>query len=137
MLILEHFRQSLSSRWTGIYLKFLASVLGYGATVHVGSKLGLGGRAWSEIPFHYRLMDVVLLVFNVVTGVGLWNKKPWAALAFVAGLVLFQIVPYTVFREHFIQSAEDAATLNGLIGTELILLAILGVLIFSGKQRAP
>ena len=78
-------------------------------------------------------MDVVLLVFDVVVAIGLWVKKPWAIVAVFLGIMLLQWIPYTVFRRHFIQSLADPGTLNGLIGTEVLLLAILGVLLFAKK----
>lgn len=133
MDIIGRLRDATSLRWTGIYLRILAGVLVYGALVHVGNMVGFGGEPWSEMPIHFRVMDLLLLIFNGVVAVGLWSKSPWAVIAFVLGLVLLQIIPYTVFRQHFVQTPEDASTLNGLIGTEIVLIALLFFLILAKK----
>ena len=124
---------AVAQRWTGIYLRLLAGILVYGASVHIWNILGLTGAAWGDTPNHWRVMDVVLLIFNVVVAVGLWIKKPWAVVAFVGGILLLQIVPYTVFRHEFVQTPEQAKTLTGLVGTLLLLLAILVALLLAKK----
>jgi hypothetical protein len=75
----------------------------------------------------------VVLAFNVVVGLGLWFRRPWAVAGFVLGIVFLQVVPYTIFRQHFIQRPEDAGTLTGLVGTVVVLLAVLIVLIVMRK----
>ena len=80
-------------------------------------------------PLLWRVMDVVLLVFNGVVAVGLWRRDQWAVVALVVGVVLLQLVPYTLLREHFAQTPEDASTLSGLVGTLTLLLVVLGVLL--------
>lgn len=124
---------AVDQRWTGIYLRVLAAILIYGASVHVGNMLGLTGTAWGDTPVLWRVMDVVLLVFNAVVAVGLWLKRPWAVVSFVVGIVLLQIVPYTLFRQHFMRAPEDAGALTGLVGTLLLLLGILVVLLVAKK----
>ena len=126
---MTHLAEALAQPWTGIYVRVVACVLVYGALMHVSNMLGLSGTPWQEQPALWRVMDVVLLVFNVVTAVGLWLRQPWAVVCLVAGLVLLQFVPYTIFREHFVRVPADAATLNGLLGTEALLLAILVALV--------
>ena len=119
----------VSQPWTGLYLRILAFVLAVGALVHVGNILGLTGVPWRETPPLWRLMDVVLLAFNVVVAVGLWQRHSWAVVALVGGVLALQVMPYTLFRNQFVQRAEDAATLNGLLGTWAVLLAVLLVLV--------
>ncbi len=46
---------------------------------------------------------------------------------------LLQFVPYTLLRSHFVLKPEDAQTLDGLLGTEVLLLAIFGLLIWLKK----
>ena len=128
--MMDRIAEALTQPWLSIYVRVLAVVLVYGAVMHVGNMLGLTGKPWMQTPLLFRVMDVVLLVFNLAVAVGLWLRHSWAVVAVVAGLVLLQIVPYTVFRRHFIQTPQDAQTLNGLIGTELVLLLILGVLLW-------
>lgn len=115
--------------WTGMYLRALALILGYGAIVHVGNMLGWTGEPWRQTPLHWRVMDVVLLAFNAIAAVGLWFKSPWAIVWTVVGLLSLQFLPYTLFRSHFIRTADDIQTLNSLLGTEGLLLIVLFVLI--------
>lgn len=116
--------------WTARYAKLIAIFLAYGATVHVGNMIGLSGTPWLSTPVLWRCMDVVLLVFDVVAAVALWKKVSWSAWFVVVGIVLLQFLPYTLLRSHFILKPEDAQTLNGLLGTEAILLAVfLGLLV--------
>ena len=129
---MERIAEALAQPLMGIYVRVLAVVLLYGAAMHVGNMLGLSGTPWSQTPRLFRAMDVVLLVFDLVVAAGLWIRKPWAVVAFVCGLVLLQILPYTLFRQHFVRSPEDVRTLNGLLGTELVLLLMLGVLLVTG-----
>ena len=95
--------------------------------------LGLTGVPWRDTPVVWQTMDVVLLLFNIVVGVGLWQRRSWAVVTLVGGVVLLQLVPYTVFRERFVRGAEDIATLNGLLGTWVILLAVLTVLVVTKR----
>ena len=120
--------------WTGVYLRLLSVVLAYGAPVHVGNMLGLSGTPWNETPMLWRLMDVVLLLFNVVVAVGLWLRAPWSPVAYVLGVVLLQVAPYTLFRRQFIRSPTDAATLDGLLWTHALLVAVLVVLLISRSR---
>ena len=119
--------------WTRIYVRVLAAVLAYGGLVHIGNMLGFNGLPWTESQLHFRIMDVVLLAFNVVVGLGLWLRQSWAVVAFSVWMVLFQIIPYTLFRQYFIQRPEDASTLAGLVGTVALLLGVLIVLIVAKK----
>ena len=105
----------------------------YGASVHVGNMLGLSGRPWSETPPLWRLMDVVLLLFNLIAAPGLWLRKPWAVCFLAAGFILLQIVPYTFFRPLFVEGPDDAQMLSGLVATEVLLLAGLLALILAKR----
>lgn len=125
--------ESTSRTWTRIYLRILSLILLYGALIHFANISSLSGRQWSEVPLSWQVMDVVLLLFNLVVAVGLWRRRSWAVYAFVLGMLFLQILPYTLFRELFVLNAEDAATLNGLILTDLLLVAILVLLILLKK----
>ena len=131
--VIAQLEQALGGAWTGIYVRILAGILAYGALVHVGNIAGLSGRPWIETPIVWRVMDIVLLIFNIVVGVALWLRIPWGVVAFVVGIVGLQLIPYTLFRGHFVESPEQAQTLNGLIGTHLVLLAVLACLIVLRK----
>ena len=133
MHLISQIEQALGGAWTGIYVRMLAVILAYGALVHIGNIAGLSGRPWIETPVLWRVMDVVLLIFNVAVGVALWLRMPWGVMAFVVGIVGLQLIPYTLFRDHFIESPEQAQALNGLIGTHLVLLAVLACVIVLRK----
>ena len=124
---------AVSQPWTGVYLRVLAVILAYGASVHVGNMLGLGGTPWNETPALWRLMDVVLLLFNVVAAVGLWLRAPWSPVAYLIGVLLLQVVPYTFLRRQFVRSPADAATLDGLLWTHALLVGVLIALLIARK----
>ena len=125
--------QALQSTFTVVFVRCLAVVLALGATVHVANILGFGERPWSQMPPLWRTMDVVLLVFNVVAGIGLWLKAPWGIITFVAGIVTLQLIPYTLFRSHFIETPQHAATLNGMVIFWIVVLAVLvGTVVWRG-----
>ncbi|MEM9541222.1 MAG: hypothetical protein AAGA60_17190 [Cyanobacteria bacterium P01_E01_bin.42] len=124
---------ALQQTWTPIYLRLLACVLLYGGFVHIGNILGFGGTPWLETPLLWRILDIVLLIFNIGVAIALFAKRPISVLILVAGLILFQFIPYTFFRSYFLTQPEDAATLNGLLGTEALLLLILFLLIYFKK----
>ena len=122
-------REAIARPITGGYLRLLAVFLLYGASVHVGNILGWSDRLWMDTPLLWRVMDILLLLFDVVVAVGLWLKKPWAAIAFPLGLLMLQFVPYTVWRSQFVQTPADAEVLNGLMGTEAIAIVLLMLLV--------
>ncbi len=125
MQIITQIEQALNGAWTGIYVKVLACILAYGALVHIGNITGWSRRPWMETPVLWRVMDIVLLIFNITVGITLWLRIPWAVIAFVVGIVGLQLIPYTLFRERFIEAPEQAQALNGLVGTHLVLLTVL------------
>ena len=129
----ESLQNSVTQYWTGIYLRFLSLCLLYGAFVHLGNIFGLGEVPWLETPIYWRLMDIILLVFNAIVSVSLWLKTVGGMIAFTVGIIFLQIIPYTLFRQFFIVNPQDGNTLNGLIGTEIILIILLAILIISKK----
>lgn len=127
------FESALQSPWTAAYTKVMAVILLYGATVHVGNIAGLTGTPWLSTPLLWRSMDVMLLIFDVVAAVGLWQGLTWSVWLVFSGILLLQFVPYTVLRSQFILKPEDAQTLNGLLGTEALLLAVFALLLWLRK----
>ena len=124
---------SLDNPWTARYAKFLALILLYGATVHIGNMAGLTGTPWLSTPLLWRSMDVVLLIFDGVSAIALWRGFSWSAWLTFGGIALLQFVPYTLFRSHFILQPEDAQTLNGLLGTEALLMGVFSLLLWRKK----
>ena len=129
MLNLESFRTALQQPWTAIYTKLLAIVLLYGATVHIGNIVGLTGTPWISTPLLWRGLDIALLIFDIVSAIALWQGFVWSVLWVFSGIILLQFVPYTLFRSQFILKPEDAQTLNGLLGTEALLLGVFALLL--------
>lgn len=115
--------------WTAGYAKFLALVLLYGATVHLGNMAGFTGTPWLTTPLLWRGMDVVLLGFDLVAAIALWRGWRWSMKLIFGGMIGLQFLPYTVWRSQFVLQAGDAQILNGLLGTEAILLVIFALLL--------
>ncbi|MFC1784938.1 hypothetical protein ACFL0J_04845 [Candidatus Neomarinimicrobiota bacterium] len=134
MKLIAILKDKVSRKWTGIYLRILSVILGLSALAHIGSTFGFVSNPWGgEITIPMRILDVVLLVFNIVVAIGLWLKKPWAIVALVTEIVLLQIIPFTLFRHHFILSPEHGIMLNKLMASDLIMLSILAILLFRRK----
>lgn len=123
----------LQQPWTNIYTKIVAAILIYGATVHLSNMLGLTGTSWLSTPLLWRLMDVLLLIFDVITAIALWRGLVWSIWLLFSGIFLLQILPYTLWRAHFILKPEDGQILNSLLGTEVLLLSILLLLFWLRK----
>ncbi|MDJ1183745.1 hypothetical protein [Roseofilum casamattae] len=122
-----------SNPWTARYAKFLAFVLLYGATVHIGNIAGLTGTPWLSTPLLWQGMDVVLLIFDLVAAIALWQGLAGSVWLVFAGIILLQFVPYTVLRAQFIINPEDAQTLNGLLATEGLIFGIFALLLLLKK----
>jgi len=129
MTVKDWLSTALQQPWTKIYAKLVAIILLYGATVHIGNITGLTGTPWLSTPLLWRSLDVVLLGFDLVSAIALWQGLSWSLGFVLGGIILLQIVPYTVWRSQFVLKPEDAQVLNGLIGTEILILAIFGLLI--------
>ena len=124
---------ALQQPWTTIYTKVIAIALIYGATVHIGNLVGLTGTSWLSTPRLWRLMDILLLIFDVITAVALWRGLLWSIWLLFSGILLLQIVPYTLLRFYFVLKPEDGQILNSLLGTEVLLLSILVLLLWLRK----
>jgi hypothetical protein len=133
ILSLKGFQASVGGPWTSLYLRLLAIVLTYGAVEHIGNILGWSGRIWTETPLLWQVMDVILLLFNLSIALGLWWKQTWAVIGFVLGMITLQWIPYTCFRSLFARTPVEFQTLNGLLGTEFLLVAGLVTLLILRK----
>ena len=133
MLMNETISSALQQPWTFRYAKLFAIVLFYGATVHIGNMAGLSGTAWLSTPLLWREMDVILLIFDVVTAISLWRGFTWGVWLVFGSMIWLQFVPYTVLRSQFVLKPEDHQILNGLLGTEALLLGIFALLIWLKK----
>ena len=134
MKLITILKDKVSRKWMGIYLRILSVILGLSALAHIGSVFGFVSNPWGgEITLPMRILDVVLLVFNIIVAIGLWLKRPWAVLALVIGIILLQIIPFTLFRHHFILSPEHGIMLNKLMTSDLVMLSILAILLIKKK----
>ncbi len=124
---------ALQQPWTAIYTKVIAIALLYGATVHISNMLGLTGTSWLSTPILWRSMDILLLTFDIITAIALWWGLVWSIWLLFSGILLLQIVPYTLFRSQFILKPEDGQVLNSLLGTEILLLSIFIFLLWLRK----
>ena len=123
----------LNHPWTARYARFLALILLYGATVHIGNMAGLSGQLWLATPLLWRGMDMVLLIFNGVAAISLWWGLSWSVWLTFGGIALLQFMPYTLLRSQFVLQPGDAQVLNGLLGTEALLLGIFALLLWLKK----
>ncbi len=130
---MQHIRFALQQPWTSIYRKGLALVLVYGAIVHISNITGWTGTSWLSTPLLWRSMDILLLIFDVVTAIALWKGLAWSVWLLFSGIALLQFVPYILLRSQFILKPEDAQILNGLMRTEAMLLAIFTILLWHKK----
>ena len=127
---------ALSKKTTSAYVWLLAYILLFGTHAHISNMLGWSGKPWSESPMLWRILDVVLLAFNLAVAAGLIMRKAIAVIGFIAGIVLLQIVPYTIFRSYFVMRPDDHGILNSLVGAEIILILIMLMLVFlQGKSQ--
>lgn len=129
----KYLLSALQQPWTAIYTKVIAVALLYGATVHVGNIFGLTGTSWLATPLLWQSLDLILLIFDIATVIALWRGLAWSIWLLFGGIFLLQILPYTVWRSHFILKPEDTQVLNSLLGTEILLLGVLVLLLWLRK----
>ena len=130
--MLGNLRQTTEYPWLGIYLRILAIIMAYGASVHLSNILGLGEMPWQEMPLTWRVGDIVYGIIDTVTAIGLWQKTVWGIFGFL-GAIASQFLLYTIFIDYFAFTSEQRQTIYGLLGTEFILLLVLCLLIIAKK----
>lgn len=129
----EFLISGLQQPWTAIYTKIIAITLLYGASVHIGNIFGLTGTAWLSTPVLWRSMDILLLTFDFITAIALWQGRGWSVWLLFSGILLLQVIPYTLLRSYFIVQPEDSQVLNSLLGTEAIFLSVFILLLWWRK----
>ncbi|MCB9871600.1 MAG: hypothetical protein H6837_17220 [Planctomycetes bacterium] len=75
----------------------MAVLYGLGAMAHLQSMLGATGTSWASTPMHWRVLDVVYLVLDIVVCIGLPMRVRIAAPAFYLAAAS-QIALYTLLR---------------------------------------
>ncbi len=116
----------------GVYLRVLAVIFGWSALVHFANLLGFGERNWGEMPLAWKVGDVVYAFVDTAAVIGLWKRAVWGVLLFPLAIGS-QFVIYTVFVEYFAFTTEHRQTINGLLATEAVLLAVLVTLLIFRK----
>ena len=119
----DFLQQASVQPWMGIYLKILSLISAYAALIHLANIAGLGEKPWLETPLTWRIGDIIYGTLDIVCWLGLWQQKIWAIIAWLMG-ILSQLVIYTLFINYFAFTIEQRQTINGLLGTEAILLSI-------------
>ena len=130
--MLEPWRQATENSWMGIYLRILAIIIAYGASVHIANMMGFGEMSWAEMPLTWRVGDLVYGLLDTVTAIGLWQKTVWGIFCFLSAIAS-QFLIYTLFIDYFAFTSEQRQTIYGLLGTELILV-LLFFLLFIAKK---
>jgi len=130
--MMAYLGQTAERLWMGIYLRFLALVMAYGALVHGANLLGFGEMPWHEMPLSWRVGDVVYALVDTITAIGLWLRRGWGLVGFL-GAIASQFFIYTVFINAFAFTLEQRQTIYGLLGTEAILVLVLVVLWLTKK----
>ena len=131
-IVLENLRQTTEHSWMAIYLRILAVIIAYGASVHGANLMGFGEMPWTQMPLTWRVGDIVYGLLDIVTAIGLWQRTVWGIFCFLAAIAS-QFLIYTVFIDYFVFTSEQRQTIYGLLGTELILLSVFFVLFVSKK----
>ena len=130
--MLEPLRKVTENSWMGIYLRILAIIMAYGASVHIANLLGFGEMPWQEMPIAWKIGDFVYGLLDLVTAVGLWQRTTWGIICFLSAIAS-QFLIYTVFIDYFAFNNQQRQTISGLLGTELLLILIFCILFITKK----
>lgn len=125
--MLGYLRQTAERSWMGIYLRILAIIIAYGASVHFANLIGFGETPWREAPIAWKVGDVVYALIDTLTAIGLWRRTAWGVICFL-GAIASQFLIYSIFIDYFAFTVEQRQTTYGLLGTEAVLLLVLATL---------
>jgi len=134
MRILDAIRKSIGDRWTGVFLRILAVLLFMGAGSHLASISGAYGVPWISRPIQFQIADPVLLLFDLVVGLGLWRKRFWAVIAWISGVILLQFIPILFFWDAFATDAVQRRSLQGLLVSNALFLGVFAVLVLRKRK---
>lgn len=118
--------------WFNRYLKLLALIFAYGASVHVGNMTGLGELPLAQQPLAWRMGDIFFAGLDLAAVVGLWQQKTWGIACYLVGTAT-QFLIYTLFIDVFAFTPEDHTTIYGLLGTEALLFTVFLILWLAKK----
>lgn len=131
----ERIRIGLEDSWIAVFLKCLAVLLFLGGASHLASIGGLIGGAWTAKPLHFQIADSILFVFDLTVGWGLWRKKLWAVFAWIAGVLLLQVIPFTLFMDFFATNAAHRQTLWAMLAIHAVTIGVFVLLLLRRKKR--
>lgn len=120
---MNYLAQIANNSWMKIYLRILALIFTYSGLIHITNIIGLGQQPWLETPLTWQIGDIIYGILDIVTVIGLWQRKAWGISCFLIG-ILSQFLIYTVFIDYFAFTEQQRTTIYSLLGTEVILLLI-------------
>ena len=134
MSITKRVREGIAQPRVAIYLRVVAVVMFLGAAAHLASIMSIRGTSWAAKPLHFRVADIVLLPVNVALAYGLWRRRFWAVVGWVAAVLLLQFIPFLLFTESFATSLRERTMLYGQLVTHAVFLGVFFVLLLSKKR---
>ena len=139
---MARFSVLFEDRWLRYFLRVVAVAYAYGASVHALNMLSMTGFDWSAAPLKWRMLDVAYLIVDLAATIGLFARRAFGILAFLAGAVS-QICLYTVFRTwildvpaEFAPTADQAAYPTGLARFHFITLGVFAALLVWRRRRS-
>ena len=122
----ERLQWAVRTRRVAIFLRVLSVFCLLGAFSHLGGILGLVGPPLQTKPLLFHIGDSVLLPTNLVLAWGLWKKRPWAILAWLAAIVLLQAIPILILlvTDAFATDPTQQRAFYSILATHATLVAI-------------
>ena len=130
-------REGIKHPRPAIYLKVISVFMVLGALSHLASILSVAGRPWAAKPLHFQIADLVLLTTNLVLAWGLWRRRLWAVIGWIAAAVFFQAIPILLFTESFAAGPRERTILYTMLATNAILLGVFFALLPRKKGGTP
>ena len=118
----------------GIYLKILALLYFYGATVHYANLLGFGEIPFRESPLSWQVGDISYGILGTLTFIGLWLKTRWGIIGFFLSAVS-QLILYLGFPQWFAFNSEQHQLLWSMIIFHFVTLSIFFALLFFTRRN--
>jgi hypothetical protein len=122
----ERLQWAVRTRRVAIFLRVLSVFCLLGALSHLGGILGVVGPPLESKPLLFHIGDSVLLPTNLVLAWGLWKKRPWAILAWLAAIVLLQAIPILILlvTDAFATDPTQQRAFYSILATHATLVAI-------------
>jgi len=129
MNFIKWVRDGMELRRVSVYLKVVAAFFLLGGLSHAASIMGLQSGSWAAKPWYFRAGDLVLLPVNLVIAWGLWQKRFWAVVGWVAAVVFLQAVPIVLLIRFSGAGPRLLATWYSMLVVHAVLLSALLLLL--------